>query len=224
MTIVDSAFMLNYYLYGQGNAPVDLENGTLVRPGNETSLLTVTVQSYMAKVGRFALAAESALVADFFNASSIPVGSYSKTDMASLLGLSSYGIYIEQYQLDDGQGDYAERTLLWNSGAFKISDGAQFEVLADGTRRITNLSVEPIDTENFDTNSSSIPTQIANVLYLQNRLDPSNIGRKVVIKFSGTLNTRTYTESDFQTEQATISSWTMPNIFDAFSQISDLIS
>lgn len=65
--------------------------------------------------GRFALPSMSALVQRFFSDLNVPVKRdangevtfYTKQEAADLFGLTSYRVDINQYQFDDGPGDYA---------------------------------------------------------------------------------------------------------------------
>jgi hypothetical protein len=65
----------------------------------------------------FALPSKFELIQDFFATdglapkldSSGNVTFYTKTEIAEIFGLTSYGLTIEQYQYDDQRGDYAWR-------------------------------------------------------------------------------------------------------------------
>jgi Ca2+-binding RTX toxin-like protein len=218
MSIADAAYILRYYLYGTATPPADLSTDTVLRPEGATSSMEVTRQSYMDKVGRFALPSQFEMISTFFSSTSIPVKLgpngqptfYTKADLGALFGLTSFSLNVYQYQLDDGAGDYAERTLLWNSGSFMISDDAQFWVEADGTRHIEHLAILPRGSENFDLSSSSIPTLIANRLYLEQRIDPYGLGRTVTINFVDGVAERSYSSSDYLANVTTVNGWTYP--------------
>lgn len=230
--IVDSSVMMNWFLYGQSDTPDNLDSSSIIRDVESTSSLQVTMKSYMDKLGRFAPPSQFELIKDFFaSGSAIPtkydssgnVTYYTKSELAELFGLSYYGLVVEQYQVDDGKGDYAERTLLWNSTQFKISDDAQFWVGEDGSKSIKSLAIEPM-TDNFDLKSSSWPTQVANVVYLQNRLDPYNIGRTVNISYTGGVDRIDYYPSDYMSDLAKSSTWTTPDPISAFNAVAGLVS
>jgi Ca2+-binding RTX toxin-like protein len=199
----------NQYLYGQLSTPATLATDVLIRPDNATSLIEVNAPWYMDEgAGRFALGPESLLVQRFFEEPSLPTGSWSKADMGTYFGLPGYAILIRQYQLDDGAGDYAERVYVFNTGAFRIGDLAQFVVHPDGTREILNYSVIPTGSENFDFVGGDLVTNLGNA-WLEDRIDPSHIGRTVDIRFVEDVATYTYTNADYQADLNTINSWSV---------------
>jgi len=182
----------------------------------------------MAGPGRFALGCRFQLVTDFFQDSSLPPGTYSKTALAARYGLSFFGLAFQEGNVDDGKGDYAERTFVWGSVAFQISNSAQFVVDANGTKHIDNFSVEPlvangIATDNFDFSSSNPLTQLGDSLILQPNLDPSEIGRAVTILFTGQLPTVTYTEAKYNADLATAFSWTNPSLLTLYTATSGVM-
>lgn len=104
--------------------------------------------------------------------------------------------------------DYAERTYVFNSGRFKISDNAQFIIHPDRTREIQNFSIVPREDDNFDFEGGGITADVGNDIW-EPEIDPSGIGRTVDIKFVGTVPDRTYTLNDYTDDQVTVSSWAL---------------
>lgn len=200
----------NLYLYGTTTTPDDLANDSLIRPVGDPPPIGVDTTSYMLTgPGRFALGSKSWLVEEFFSGvidlSWMEAGrNYTKAEFVA--GLTAhgatipefYGIYVSQHQVDDASGDYLQRSYIWNSGKFALSDGALFCVDLDGNRVIKNYSIVPFGSENFDfVGGDSNITGIAND-YLKPRIDPWNIGRTVNINFVGDVSvTRDYTRADY---------------------------
>ncbi|MGK6321336.1 calcium-binding protein [Sphingomonas sp. DT-204] len=186
----------------------------------------------MDSIGRFALPSQFDLIQLFFSSSNVPIKIdengvatfYSKAEIAGFFGLDSYGLTVQQYLYSDGINDYAERVLLWNTGAFKISDDVQFWVDADGNRHIENLAIQPRGEENFDLTSNDFFTQIGNEAYLQDRLDPYHIGRIVNIDFSGDVERRSYDSEDYLSDLQTSQAWITPDPVSALNAISSLVS
>ncbi|UVD59956.1 RTX toxin (plasmid) [Rhizobium sp. Pop5] len=159
--------------------------------------------------GRFANASQFELIQIFFeNSTAVPSGTYTKEELAAAYSLSSFGLDIRQFYYLDGVDDYAERTYVFNSGRFKISDNAQFIIHPDGTREILNFSIVPREDDNFDFEGGGIAADVGNDIW-EPEIDPSGIGRTVDIKFVGTVPDRTYTIQDYTDDQATVSSWAL---------------
>ncbi len=225
MTLPSAKTILNWYLYGSSNVPVEKATDTLIRPDDRTSTVSINKQEFMdTGGGRFAVASQFELVQRFFAA---PVDLfvrdkvYTKTEVASLLGYTSndfYGWDMQQYNFVDGKDDLAERTYIYNSMRFKIVDNTTF-VLPSGSlddRKITNFASEPIYkdgagnvTENFDLKSNDLATLIANGVFLKPWNDPSGIGRTVYLNFTGNVTPRTtdYTRTTYTNEKDTALAW-----------------
>jgi len=212
----------NLYLYGQTTTPENLANANLIRPADVTTPTTQDVVTFMTTgAGRFATGFQFDLVKWFldpapfgYRSPSISVGEYSAAELAQLLGLQNSPLIIRQRSFDDGAGDYAERTYVWNTGSFIIGDDARFVVEADGSRYIRNFSVVPNGRENFDFEcNDSIAAAIGNSV-LQRDLDPSNIGRRVIVDFTGTVEpTARYTIENYLAERDRYISWSvMPEL------------
>ncbi|WP_122665910.1 calcium-binding protein [Pseudomonas viridiflava] len=197
--------MTNLYLYGLPGKPEDLVSETLIRDAANITV-EVDVDSYMASgPGRFALGSNSTLVERFFEDSTDlswmePGVQYTKQMVAAHLGVDSYGISTYQLSLSDGADDYVQRTYVWNSGSFQLSQDVRFVLGEDGTPQIMNYSIVPREPENFDFTGGGTVTQLANDI-IRPQIDPSEIGRKVIINFTEeTKSTRVYTADDYEAD------------------------
>lgn len=237
--LADAEYIINQFLYGSGETPADLTKDELIRGVGETSSISVVGASdYMSLVGRFALPSQFQLIEKFFTSSGLTpkiengqVTYYTKLELNDqFFQLEKIYLTVRQFEYDDGSGDYAYRTLIWNSGAFKISDDAQFWIDADGTKHIENFAIVPLEDingidENFDLDSDSIPTEIMNTFYLQERMDPYNIGRKVNIDLVGTeeIERKSYNSSDYLSDVNIASQWISPSVTDAIASVQSLL-
>ncbi|VEI58132.1 Uncharacterised protein [Pasteurella multocida] len=101
---------------------------------------------------------------------------------------------------DDGQDDLLERAYIWNTTSFKITDEAIFVVEKNGNRYIKNFAIEPHKKENFDF-KGGFWSNLAN-LTLEPQIDPSGIGKQVIIKFIGEVEKKAkFTKADFIAEE-----------------------
>ncbi len=114
------------------------------------------------------------------------------------------GYIVNQIYLGAGDPDYAERAYIWGTTRFKIVDGAEFVVSADGSREIRNFAIVPDGDENFDFEGGA-DSAIGNRA-LQPIIDPSNIGRTVRLVFDGidAISRTTLTESNFNSDQKNV--------------------
>jgi len=205
----------SYYLYGSEEKPGDLLDPNIVEPRPEP-LVTVDVNEYMTNgAGRFASPTFFPVVKIFFegfidvppkiNPNTGAIEPYSEPELAALFGVRE-DITIQQTLFEDNNNDFAERVYIWNATAFDIVDDAQFWVLPDGTKYITDFAVRPFSNdgvENFDFESDSIIAILGNPS-LEQDIDPSGIGTKVEIGFTGDLDiTAQYSLSDYQNDKAT---------------------
>jgi hypothetical protein len=133
-TILTVEEIVNRYLYNIPTTPANKVDAGLIRDtaalGNPIS---IDVDDYMEEVGRFALGSMSALVQKFFSyigdiPGMVAGQEYTKSDIAALLNLDEYRISFQHYAYDDGKGDYADRTFIWNSSIFKLGDQVRFVV------------------------------------------------------------------------------------------------
>ncbi|MDP2994981.1 MAG: calcium-binding protein, partial [Anaerolineales bacterium] len=198
------------FLYGAPTKPNDRINDSLIRPKDVVNGprygadIDVNMASYMATgPGRFALGSESAMVEAFFSTSAdlswMVVGvEYTKAELRSHLGLpvESDEINIKQVLLNDLSGDYWQRSYIWNSGLFRLSNDATFSIDAAGNRSIGNYAIRPFN-DNFDFAGGGNIAEFANSI-LEPQIDPWEIGRTVNISFvDNGLPTRTYTTTDY---------------------------
>lgn len=214
----------NLYLYGQETTPnsEELVDEQLIRPDLDLEYKEINAVEYMnVDAGRFALGSMSALVKKFFSfvgdiPGMEPGVEYTKKEMAKFLNLSKYGINVQQYSYDDGHDDFGERVYIWNSTAFKLNENVRFVVDSDGTRHIENFSVVPrfdfsgnnLNKENFDLESSDFKTFLANQL-LQEKIDTSEIGRKIIFDFINvdTIQGTSYTLEHYQNDLIKEENW-----------------
>ena len=214
------AQITNWYLYGTKSTPNNLIDDKLIRPATLSVPTSVEVDDFMKSVGRFVVGAQFELVKKFFNPGffdpTIPTGTYTKEQLAAKFGIiDKFGWNMKHTDYQDNVDDYADRVYIWNSQSFQISGDAVFIVESDGKRRIENFAIEPrkVDyQENFDFVGGGIIAAIGNP-YLQERVDPSNIGRTVNINFTGSLTGIKYDKTSFDNDQAKISSWGGLNLF-----------
>lgn len=200
MAVVSAEEITNLYLYGKKTVPTDLTSDALIRSASATTALDVNINDYMSGPGRFATVEKFDLIKEFFNpqqyeaSSSVAPGRYTKKEMMEALGFTINGspnrfagIELSQALLDDGKDDFVERAYIWNTVSFKVHDDVVFVIGADGARSIENFAIDPYsannNTEDFDFKGGILST-IANIP-LETPLDPSGIGRKVVISFDG---------------------------------------
>ncbi|MBW7900131.1 MAG: hypothetical protein H3C26_01520 [Rhodocyclaceae bacterium] len=203
----------NLYLYGTIDTPADLISDDRIRPDGDGAKIEVNMASFMESgPGRFALGSQSALVEAFFSFSDdswVEAGKeYTKNEMFQALtsrGVpvdGNYGIDIKQSLLNDSSGGYWERSYIWNSGSFKLSDSARFVVDADGKRHIKNYAIVPRPDvqENFDFTGDGLLAGIVNP-ELKARIDPWGIGRTVNIDFIDNISQfRDYSYNDYQSD------------------------
>ncbi|MCG8157337.1 hypothetical protein JMY81_21350 [Brenneria goodwinii] len=193
MPVLTPEEITNLYLYGTKSRPVDLLDERLIRASAEEiqaakaeASTEVDINDYMAEVGRFTSPADFEIINKFFASDDLPVGSYNEQDMRDLLDVDEKWIVQKQWAFSDDTDDYAARVYIWNSTAFEIDDRVRFIVEKDGSRRIENFAITPLNRgpENFDFESGDKLARLGNG-YLEEIVDPSGIGRKVIINFTG---------------------------------------
>lgn len=203
------------YLYGTPTLPTDFSDAGLIRPTTVTPPPSVDVDltSYMNDgPGRFALPALFEVVSDFFNDTTLAANSsFDLAGMKSHYGLTDpVDLRIAQWEYADGTDDYDDRVFVWGSSKFKISPNAEFVVDATGHKQIENFYVTPFEHENFDFEGGNPLENILNFSYLEPRIDPWGVGRKLYIEFDGTPTEFTYTETLFAGDNATMAGWSNP--------------
>ncbi len=141
----------------------------------------------------------------------IEPGEYTKAEIAKKYGLEYYGWPTQQYNWQDETDDYAERTYIYNTQEFKISDEAKFVVTNSGQKWIENFAIEPVENpqlpDNFDFDGGNVVTNTGNAI-LKPQIDPSGIGRKVNFDYVGTVPRVTYDRSSFVMDVTKMNSWT----------------
>jgi hypothetical protein len=191
------------FLFGQDEvpSPTELASERWIRPNPlPTRLVQEIDQAWVMSdtgPGRFATGQHFDYVRDFFfptltgnqASANLQPGTYNKIDLIERLG---YGTIenpafarIFQWQYDDGQSDWAERTYIFNSMLFKLVDDAEFVVASNGSRYINNFAIvatQITNPDNFDFESGDDLAQYFNPL-LEERTDPSHIGRTVDFRY-----------------------------------------
>ncbi|UQZ88845.1 hypothetical protein C4J81_06380 [Deltaproteobacteria bacterium Smac51] len=104
-------------------------------------------------------------------------------------------INMQHAEYDVDSSDYLERTYIWASQSFKISDNTEFVINPDGSREIRNFAIVLKNEEDFDFEGGWL-SNIGNAA-LHPVIDPSGIGHKVEIKFIGEVEATTITKEDF---------------------------
>ncbi len=215
------------FLYGSFSVPGELTNDALIRTGSyepDTVGTTITIDaaSYMAGFtgpGRFAYGSLSPIVQEFMGSRSQANNQellenvphtlnaegqriFNKDDIVGWYVANNYiasksPIVVQQYEYQDDTNDVAIRTYIYGTTQFKLADGAQFVIDADGTRHIKNYAILPID-DNFDFKSNN-PITSALESALINAIDPWKIGRTVEIKFDNlsSVPTKDYTAFNY---------------------------
>lgn len=190
MSLLTAEKVTNLFLYGKETVPDNLVDGTLIRPKDLQNKVrtTVDMNEYMTTgPGRFASPASFEVIKQFFSSLLAP-GVYTKQELFDKFGLDTIelrSVSIHQALYDDGKDDYVERAYIWATTAFQIHEDARFVVEATGNRYISNFGIVPYsnnnNTESFDFMGSRL-SNLANS-FLEPRIDPSKIGREVIISF-----------------------------------------
>jgi hypothetical protein len=184
------------------NPPANLKTDVLIRPVADGEVpLIVDVNEYMTiGGGRFMKVENFPFVRNFLASSDtvyqtkLQPGTYTADELLLACNKATKDqvakgtagrLSIKQYYLGVTDIDYQDRAYIFGSESYKINPEARFIVNADGSREIRDIAVVPVD-DNFDFKSDSIPAQITNFL-TKDRLDPSGIGRTVVIKYTGSI-------------------------------------
>ncbi|MDR1228217.1 MAG: hypothetical protein LBK55_04235 [Azoarcus sp.] len=115
---------------------------------------------------------------------------YSTSDIFDAYGVSRRNparwFGLKQYEYDLDNNDFVDRCEVFGSSNFEINKWAQFIVKTDGTREIHSICVEPVE-DDYDYTSSSWEAKVSNTL-TESMIDPWNIGRKIIIKFTGNIH------------------------------------
>ncbi|WP_250888284.1 calcium-binding protein [Ralstonia solanacearum] len=207
----------NKYLYGADKRPDDMLDPSILNHRNgisENSIPVAAIEYMKSGAGRFVNSANFAWLRKFFDSSiALEPGVYSAKQIFELVGgvaaepggeKGDAGYIVNQIYLGAGDPDYAERAYIWGTTRFKIADGAEFVVSADGLREIRNFAIVPDGDENFDFEGGA-DSAIGNRA-LQPIIDPSNIGRTVRLVFDGVdaISRTTLTESNFNSDRKNV--------------------
>ncbi|MHA6833211.1 calcium-binding protein [Ralstonia pseudosolanacearum] len=210
MALPTAELVTNNYLYGTDKRPADLLDPAILnqKNGSADNSISVGAIEYMRDgAGRFVNSANFDWVEKFFNpVNSLAPGVYSKEQIFDLFGYvdpqtgnrASYAGYIvNQIYLGTKDPDYAERAYIWGTTKFKVADGAEFVVNADGSREVRNFAIQPDGDENFDFDGG--PDSAIGNAALQPVIDPSKIGRTVRLVFDNIdgIQRTTLTEANF---------------------------
>lgn len=206
MTLPNASEITSYYLYGAKTPPSNLVDEKLVRPTTDTSEIKVDMNEFMQSgAGRFDNPSMLSIVKKFFNSndsSFLANGEekrFSISELAQELGIAnaekaSRATY-QQRNFRDGNDDLIERTYIYNSSVFHLSQDAIFVVDKDGNRSIENFSLIH-ERDNFDFESSDTVASVGNKILATN-VDPSGIGRTVYIDFTGNTPPYNYSIDDY---------------------------
>ena len=210
--------MTSIYLFGQLEKPNNLLDENLIRPKDLVVdyPVKVNINEYMTDgAGRFVNAKSFAFVSEFFDKSSknsknLEAGKYTKSEIIKLLDVDKAWIGQTTAFYDDSKDNLLERAYIWGSVSFMVNDDAVFVIDEDGNRFIENFAIVPYSAnktqyrdengkpmDNFDFTGGGW-SQLANS-ELKWKIDPSEIGRKVNIKFDwDNIDTKTLTNQDFE--------------------------
>ena len=208
--------IISLYLYGTETPPSNYED-RLLSDGQSRPTAVVDAFSYMQEgSGRYAYASNAQVVQDFFDESkTFPVGEWNKDQMQEILGYPSvdhqfddWHFAITQSEIGSDSSDYGIRSLIYNSTRFFLSEEATFVVNEDGSKYIKNMAIYP-EGDDFNFIGGSWGAYLGN-FYLENEIDPYNIGETVYITFSGDVPMESvYTYEDYQQDkQNKISNYT----------------
>jgi hypothetical protein len=137
MSLPTAEEIINLYLYGVSEIPTDRTNHNLI--GHGESVVSVDVNEYMDDGPvRFVFPHEFLVVQNFFSilGEDLLPGKYDLAVVMEHFDLSSDIVNKQQFYFDDGQDNYAERVLIWNTTKFELFEGAKFIIEEDGTRYI----------------------------------------------------------------------------------------
>ena len=235
----------NRYLYKQDELVDNRLNERIIDKESDKPIL-VDKSEFMKGPGRFITAADFSLISKFFimeGASGITEpreeaffanlgeGRYTKAEIFERLGYTQNGkavngMYAGAKQTlgfyDDGKDNLLERAYIWNSTSFKISDNAVFVVDKNGKRTIENFGIEPAKDEDFDFKGGFFSNLVNPIL--EAMIDPSGIGKKVNIEFTGKIETNTLTREKFFAEKSKKSAFSLVNALEVNANLNKLIN
>ncbi len=200
----DPVEITKLFVFGTNSPSPDDYNQHIRPTGATPASITYNMSNYMTGGGgRFAYPSLFGAVEKFFT-TAIADGTYTYSQIATLLGLSASDLTfgISQYGTGIGSADHAERSYIFGSTQFRLdTSGTTFEVVG-GVKTIKNMEVRVFD-DNFDFTAGNPLAQLINDLLLEPTLDPYGLGRGPVdILFSGSGKTyASYSQTDFVTDE-----------------------
>ncbi|WP_080601650.1 cadherin domain-containing protein [Microcystis aeruginosa] len=200
----DPVEITKLFVFGTNSPSPDDYNQHIRPTGATPASITYNMSDYMTGGGgRFAYPSLFGAVEKFFT-TAIADGTYTYSQIATLLGLSASDLTvgISQYGTGIGSADHAERSYIFGSTQFRLDTSrTTFEVVG-GVKTIKNMEVRVFD-DNFDFTAGNPLAQLINDLLLEPTLDPYGLGRGPVdILFSGSGKTyASYSQTDFATDE-----------------------
>jgi Ca2+-binding RTX toxin-like protein len=181
-----------------------------IRPlGNVTTSTPYDMLGYMTSGGgRFAYPSLFGAIRKFFDATTIPDGIYTYSQLSNPdFGLNLTGndlnLGISQYGTGILSADFAERSYIFGSTSFNLGiANATFEVIG-GVKTVKNIEVRA-DDDNFDFETTNKLAQSINSVILEPTFDPYRLTRteEVAIHFTGPGKTyASYGQSNFETDR-----------------------
>ena len=200
----DPVEITKLFVFGTNSPSPDDYNQHIRPTGATPASITYNMSDYMTGGGgRFAYPSLFGAVEKFFT-TAIADGTYTYSQIATLLGLSASDLTvgISQYGTGIGSADHAERSYIFGSTQFRLDTSrTTFEVVG-GVKTIKNMEVRVFG-DNFDFTAGNPLAQLINDLLLEPTLDPYGLGRGPVdILFSGSGKTyASYSQTDFATDE-----------------------
>lgn len=113
---------------------------------------------------------------------------------------------LQQYTLDTSVNNYTNRTYIYNTEKFDLSDDTIiiFNTSKAGlTPVVKNLTFKP-ESDNFDFNGGDSVTNVGNTQLLIPNINPQSIGKAVIINFDDSpspIRNATYTAADYAADK-----------------------
>lgn len=214
MSMPTSEVIVSRYLFDEDTPPADLKDEKLIRPKDAVGrVFSVDINEYMTiGAGRFVGVEEFRYVRNFLSGQDsaylsdgkkLAPGVYSTLDLLReyFITEDKSRLSVSGYYRGVDEPDYADRAYVFGTGAYRINDDAVFIVNEDGSRSISNIYVKP-EKDDFDYEGKGFLADITNAL-TESEIDPSGIGRKVPIVFTGTVTDRqSFTSADWASLEA----------------------
>ncbi|MDO8262091.1 MAG: hypothetical protein Q7T21_02590, partial [Gallionella sp.] len=195
--------MTSLYLYGNVIKPTDLRSDAWIRNPNPNPIQMDAVSFMSSGPGRFANASNIRLVQAFLNGVfGFPDTGVRQTftlaQAVARLGKGTENESIRQSDYQDSSNVLLLRSYIYQSSSFTIAKGAVFVIEANGDRYVQDFAILPFG-DDFDFDSKSPGSKVAN-LFLKPGIDPTGIGRTVLIEFDAVSKSQvprtTYTLAD----------------------------